>query len=189
MNKKIVLALVILAVLAASFGAFLVLRPTFEEVELKYDDGRPDGSQGLGGEGQGYLVEFWSPAASLTVTKVRMFGKLSGSGYENRTFDVLIWDKDQKELYSGSFAQTKFSLSSGWVDITIPQKVVVGDNFNVVVITNTPREGGVYLHFDSSVKNEHSGLVRSWEKKDWYLEGIPEAKTNWMIRVVGTIKK
>lgn len=118
-----------------------------------------------------------------------MFGKLVGSGYENRTFDVLIWDKDQKELYSGSFSHTKFSLSSGWVDITIPQKVVVGDNFKVVVITNTPREGGVYLHFDSSVKNEHSGLVRSWEEKDWYLEGIQEAKTSWMIRVVGTIKK
>lgn len=87
----------------------------------------------------------------------------------------------------GSFPHTKFSLSSGWVDVDIPD-VVVNDNFSVVVITNTPRESGVYLHYDSSVKNEHSDLIQDWKIKEWHSR-VPREKVNWMIRVVGTIEK
>ena len=174
--KKIILVLV-LAALAVVFTAC----PNPTAIELRYDDGEPDGKQGVGGPGYGFLVEFLPPSAPSSINKVRISGELVGSGYENRTFDVLIWDKARNELYKASFPHTKFP-SSGWAEIDIP-KVVVNDNFSVVVITNTPRDSGVYLHYDSSVKNEHSDLVQDWEAKGWYL-GVPKEKTNWMIRVV-----
>lgn len=193
MSKNIVVVLMVLLALIVALSACAGPTPNIapaselapDEMELRYDDGKPDGRQGLGGPGYGFLVEF-SPSTSFKITKVKIFGELVGSGYENRTFDVMIWE-DQGEVYSSSFPHTKFSSSSGWVEIDIPG-VVVSDNFSVVVITNTPREGGVYLHYDSSVKNEHSDLVQDWEVKDWYLK-VPKEKVNWMVRVMGTIEK
>lgn len=96
--KKIILLLV---VLVALFVVFSACTPAPKEVELKYNDGKPNGIQGIGRPGCGYVVEFLPPSVPLAVSKVRMFGALVGSGYENRTFDVLIWNKEERELYSG----------------------------------------------------------------------------------------
>jgi hypothetical protein len=153
-----------------------------KEIELKYDDGSPDGSMAIGGTGNGRLVQFSPPSTPFTITKVKIFGNLYGTGYENLKFDVQIWDKDLKEIHSASYLHTKFSLSPGWVEIDIPE-VVVGDTFYVLVITNSPREGGVTTGYDSSVKNEHSEVTKSY-KIDWWIS-LPKETTNWMIRVVG----
>ena len=153
--------------------------PTPKEVELKYDDGRPDGNGfAIGGSGRGYIVQFSPPATPLTITKVRIFGKLYGTGYENQTFDAQIWDKDLKEIHSASYPHTKFSLSPGWVELDIPN-IVIGDNFYIHVVTNTPREGGVLIYSDSSVNNEHSEVTHNWEITDWYLSTAKE-KVNWI---------
>jgi len=162
----------------------LVVKKELEinEVELKYDDGRPDGFMAIGGVGNGRLVQFSPPATPFTITKVKIFGNLYGIGYENLKFDVQIWDKDLKEIHSASYPHTKFSISPGWVVIDITD-VVVGDTFYVLAITNSPREGGVTTGYDSSVKNEHSEVTKSY-KVDWWIS-LPKETTNWMIRVAG----
>lgn len=139
----------------------------------------------MNGPGWGYAVEFLPPSSGYAVSKVKIYGKLNGTGYENRTFDVLIWDKAQKELYKVSCRHTLFGTSEGWVDVDIPE-VRVGDNFYVVVIPNTPRESGLYVGYDSSGKNEHSTYVRNWKIIEW-LAGLPQETTNWMVRAVVTV--
>ncbi len=155
--------------------------PAVEEIELKYDDGTLDGRQAFGG--WGYLVRFLPPSTPFTITKVKIFGSLYGSGYENQTFDVQIWDENLKEIYSTSYPHTEFSLRP-WVEIDIPDVAISGD-FYICVNTYSPREGGISIGYDSSVTNEHSEVTQNWEIADWFLQ-IPKEKVNWMIRVVGT---
>ena len=156
--------------------------PKLKEVELKYDDGRADGRHAFGG--WGYLVQFSPPSTPFTITKVKIFGCLYGTGYENRTFDVQVWNEDLKEIHSASYPHTKFSLSPGWVEIEIPN-VAIGNDFYIYVNTYSPREGGVTIGYDSSVTNEHSEVTQNWKIADWFLQ-IPKEKVNWMIRVIGT---
>ena len=156
--------------------------PKLKEVELKYDDGRADGRHAFGG--WGYLVQFSPPSTPFTITKVKIFGCLYGTGYENRTFDVQVWNEDLKEIPSASYPHTKFSLSPGWVEIDIPD-VAIGGDFYIYVNTYSPREGGVNIGYDSSVPNEHSEVTQNWEIADWFLS-VPKEKVNWMIRVSGT---
>ena len=153
-----------------------------KEVELKYDDGTTDWSQAIGGPGRGHIVQFSPPSTPFTITKVKIFGKLYGTGYENLTFDVQIWDSEQKEIHSASYPHTEFSLEPTWVEIDIPDVTVSGD-FYIHVFTNSPKEGGISIHSDSSVVNEHSEVTHNWEIVDWYLSS-PKEEANWMIRVV-----
>ena len=157
--------------------------PSPKEVELKYDDGRPDKS--LAFRGWGSLVRFSPPPMPFTITRVRIFGNLYGSGYENLTFDVQIWDKELKEIYSASHAHTTFKLSADWVEIAIPNVVASGD-FYVHFVPNSPREGGVSIGYDSSVKNEHSEMTQNRKIVDWPVQFGTKEQVNWMIRVVGT---
>lgn len=159
--------------------------PTPKEVELKYDDGFPDDSQAM--RGWGYLVQFSPPPTPFTITKVRIYGKLYGTGYENLTFTVQIWDKDSKEIHSASYPHTKFSVNSGWVEIDIPN-IAVNYNFYVHVVPGSPREGGITIYYDSSVKNEHSELTNEWKVIDWSSPFPTKETVNWMIRVVGTTR-
>jgi len=154
-----------------------------EKGELKYDDGTPDGSYAMGGPGCGYLVQFSPPSTPSVITKVKMFGKTYKAGLENGVFDVQIWDSEQKKIYEASHSHTRFSPEPAWVEIVIPDVIVSGD-FYIVVCTNTPQQGGVALYYDSSVKNEHSEVTRSWEIIHWNLSQAPRETTNWMIRVV-----
>jgi len=155
-----------------------------KELELKYDDGTTDWSQAIGGPGRGHIVQFSPPSTPFTITKVKIFGKLYGTGYENLTFDVQIWDSEQKEIHSASYPHTEFSLEPTWVEIDTPDVTVSGD-FYIHVVTNSPREGGISIHSDSSVVNEHSEVTHNWEIVDWYLSS-PKEEANWMIRVKGT---
>jgi len=161
--------------------------PTVEEIELKYDDGRLDGSMAIGRmPGRGYLVYFSPPSTPFTVTKIKIFGNLYGAGYERLKFAVEVLDKDLKEIHSASYPHTKFSLSPMWVEIDIPN-VVVNSAFYVHVFTHSPREGGVNIGYDSSVTNEHSEVTQNWEIADWFLSA-PKETVNWMIRVIGTAR-
>ena len=155
-----------------------------KEVELKYDDGRLDDSHAIGMmPGSGHLVHFSPPSTPFTVTEINIFGNLYGAGYENLTFTVEVLDKDLKEIHSASYPHTKFRLSPMWVEIDIPN-VVVDGAFYIHVFTHSPREGGVNIGYDSSVKNEHSEVTRDW-KIDWWISS-PKETVNWMIRVIGT---
>jgi len=155
-----------------------------KEFELKYDDGTTDWSQAIGGLGRGHIVQFSPSSTPFTITKVKILGNLYGTGYENLTFDVQIWDSEQKEIHSASYPHTEFSLQPTWVEIDIPD-VTVSSDFYIHVFTNSPKEGGISIHSDSSVVNEHSEVTQNWEIVDWYLSS-PKEEANWMIRVVGT---
>lgn len=165
----------------------LIVERIAEQVELKYDDGKPDGRWAIGGPGRGHLVQFSPPSEPFTINRVTIFGSLYGTGYENRTFTIQVWDRDLNEIYSASHPHTKFSLSQGWVEVEIPA-VAVDGNFYIHVCTQTPREGGIQICYDSSLKNEHSEVTANWEIADWYLE-TPKEKVNWMIRVVGVMSQ
>jgi hypothetical protein len=155
-----------------------------KEVELKYDDGRADSFQAIGrSPGNGYLIDFTPPAIPFTITKVKIYGNLYGTGYESLEFTVEIWDKEQETIYSASYPHTMFSLSEGWVEIDIPE-VAVSNTFYIHVFTQTPREGGINVGYDSSVENEHSDMTLNWEIEWW--GGGDKELVNWMIRVVGT---
>ena len=180
MRKPLIIAGASLLVMLLVLGACAPTLP--KEVELKYDDGRADGGYALGG--WGYLVQFSPPATPFTITKVKIYGNLYGTGYENRTFDVQIWDEALKEKHSASYPHTEFGLSPGWVEIEIPNVAIDGD-FYIYINTYSPREGGVRIGYDSSITNERSEVTQNWEIADWFLQ-IPKEKVNWMIRVIGT---
>jgi hypothetical protein len=186
MRKRIIIISVALVVLVAALCVFYAVRtPVPVEVELKYDDGRPNGLLGVGGAtGLGFIVNFSPPKTSMTVDKIRIFGALTGHGYEGKISEILIRSEDRTELYRGSFQHTRFTHTPGWVEIEIPG-VVVYEEFDVILVTDTPKESGLYIGYDTSVENEYSGLVRNWESSEWYLD-IPKERINWMIRVVGT---
>lgn len=155
-----------------------------KEFDLKYDDGTTDWSQAIGGPGRGHIVQFSPPYTPFAITTVKIFGKLYGTGYENLMFDVQIWDSEQKEIHSASYPHTEFSLQPTWVEIDISDVTVSGD-FYIHVFTNSPKEGGISIHSDSSIVNEHSEVTQNWEIVDWYLSS-PKEEANWMIRVKGT---
>jgi len=164
-------------------------------VELKYDDGtaRDFLSAAPGG---GYLIDFSPPAVPFTIKKVRICGRLYGSGYEGKNFDVEIWDKDYKVLYSATYPVTKFTVNAAiWLDVEVPD-IKVSDKFYVHVYTGTGRMQGIHLGADDSVDNKHSELTaRTTEgvsviRADWSYDPSfwfgDKSKVNWMIRVVGT---
>ena len=154
------------------------------EFELKYDDGMPESYMAIGSmPGMGHLIDFSPAATPFTITKVKIYGHLYGTGYESLEFTVEIWDKEQEAIYSASYPHTKFSLSEGWVEIDIPE-VAVSDTFYVHVFTHSPREGGVNIGYDSSIENEHSEMTLNWEI-EWWGER-PKETVNWMIRVIGS---
>ncbi len=180
-------AFVILLAFSACAGPVSEIGPVSKlvsgEIELKYDDGILGGRQGIGGSGWGAIVEFTPPSAFFNVSKIRIDGEIVGSDYKGRKFDVFIWDNNQKELYKQSFSHSSFE-NLTCVEITV-SGVIVSDNFYVVVVPNTPKEAGVYLHY-SRDENKRSGVVKRWKIVDWYIKPTEET-TNWMIRVIGTV--
>ena len=159
--------------------------PTPKEVELNYDDDQPDNYQAIGRTpGTGYLVHFSPPTTPFTITKVKIYGNLYGTGYENLTFVVQIQDMELKEIHRESYPHTRFSFTGGWLELDIP-KINVEDDFYIHVFTHSPREGGVTIGYDSSVKNEHSEMTRDW-KIEWWSR-LPKETVNWMIRIIGKL--
>lgn len=175
MLKKIVLMLILVAVMLVVFcscGA--------KDVDLKYDNGKLGGLRGMGGVGWGAVVEFSPSSASMTIDTVSICGRLVGAG-DNLIFEVLIWDKEKKELFCGSFSHKLFHESSDWIAIDIP-KTIVEDNFYVIVIPNTSKDNGIYIGYDSSANNGRSAVLQNWQFQD---SGMT---ANWMIRVSGKMK-
>jgi len=156
---------------------------SLEKVELKYDDGTPNGFQAIGfSPGNGYLVDFSPPSTPFTITKIKIFGKLYGTGYEDLNFTVEIWDKNQKTVHRVSHPHTKFTLNPEWVEVEVPE-VAVDDSFHIYVFTTSPKEGGINIGYDSSIENEHSEATKGG-KIEWWVR-VPKERANWMIRVVG----
>jgi len=86
-------------------------------------------------------------------------------------------------LYTCQESYGKFSLKPGWVAIEMPS-IAVNSDFYVFVCTDSPKEGGIVIGYDSSVINEHSEVTKYGKVVDWYLS-TPKEKVNWMIRVGG----
>jgi len=175
------------------------------EMELKYDDGEADGF--LVSVAGGWLVDFTPPAAPFIIHKIRLFGSRSQSG----TFEIEVWDKDRKVLYKEAYPRTKFPTGKhtpgqetmpeggAWVELEMP-KIEVSDKFYVHMWNGPTSLGGIHLGADFSVKNEHSAVtarpagaieeVGKWTPSHFCLcfsvVNWTQAKTNWMIRVIGT---
>ncbi len=159
--------------------------PAAEEVELKYDDGTSDGTYAIGRDpGRGHAVHFSPPATPFTINEVKIYGSLYGTGYEKLLAHIEVLDEDFNILYNRQAPHTKFSSEPSWLSVSIPDIVVDGD-FYILVGTTSPREGGINIHYDSSVVNKHSEVTEAHHIADWYLK-IPKEVVNWMIRVSGT---
>ncbi len=158
--------------------------PIPDEIELKYDDGTSDGSFAIGRDpGRGHIVHFSPPVVPFAINEVKIYGSLYGTGYEELTFQIEVWDEDFDTIYNFLGHHNSFSLAP-WVEIAIPD-IVVGGDFYIFISTGSPREGGVSIHFDSSVVNKHSEVTEAHHIADWYPK-VPKELVNWMIRVKGT---
>ena len=151
--------------------------------ELKYDDGTSEGFCSCGGR-RGYLVGFSPMVTPFSISEIRLFASLVGTGYEQTKPELEIWNKDSNVQHICEVPYTRFSLEPSWVTAEIPS-ITVNDDFCVVFYTNSTSEGGAYIHFDSSVINKHSELVADGQITNWFHKP-PKETTNWMIRVVGT---
>lgn len=158
--------------------------PIPEEIELKYDDGTSDGSCSCGAR-YGYLVHFSPPTTPFAISKVKTLTSLKGSGYESQTVWYEIRDQNLGTLYYLPKPVMSFNHEPTWVTVEMPDITVNGD-FYVFFYPCSTREGGVYLHYDSSQVNSHSEMAELGVLADWgWWEQMPKEKTNWMIRVVG----
>lgn len=171
-----------------------------KEFELKYDDGtaRDSISADIPWLG-GHIVDFLPPGTPFTIKKVRIAGMLSSraSNIKGKTFDVEIWDKGQKVLYSATYPYTKFTVDAAtWVEFEVPD-IEVTDKFYAHIYTDSPWPG-LHIGADDSVVNEHSdttirtaeGVAHILVEWPYYSYGNwfeDKSKVNWMIRVVGTV--
>jgi len=172
-----------------------------KEFELKYDDGQARDAIGtIPPYFGGYVVDFSPPATPFTIRKACIAGGIYARGLENKTFDVEIWNKDQKVLHRATYPYTKFPMLAGervvvWAEFEVPN-IEVSDKFYVHIYTDSPYPG-LQIGADDSVINEHSeftvrdgGLTRivdPWPcERDWGWFG-DKSKVNWMIRAVGTV--
>lgn len=171
-----------------------------KEVELKYDDGSARDSISayvpyLGG----HIVDFSPPVSPFTIKKIRIAGVIFPSALkaiEGKKFDVEIWDKDQKVLYSVTYPYTKFIVgATTWVDFEVPD-IKVNDNFYAHIYTDSPFPG-LHIGADDSVINKHSettirttggaaSILAKWPYDSIWGWFGDKSKVNWMIRVVGT---
>ncbi len=154
------------------------------EVELKYDQGRSGGSSSSGQ--QGFLVRFSPSTKPLYISKVKVFANIRGTTDQERKSKLEILDKGYNVLYVAEEPYSSFNSKPGWVTIEIPE-ITVNDDFYVAFYTNSRRDNGIYIHFDSSATNKHSEMIQDGKIIDWVWGEKPlKEKTNWMIRVVGT---
>ncbi len=164
-----------------------------KEIEIKYDDGSAENRMFFG-EGYGHLISFSPPAAPFTVKNIKIYGAIFGSGWEDKNFEVEIWNKDCEVLYSAAHPVRLFYVppkGSKWLEVEVPDIKVAGE-FYVHIYTY----GGIVLGADNSVPNLHSSstvrtggsaaeISTTWpiDSEQWYGDA---SKVNWMIRAVGT---
>lgn len=152
------------------------------EVELKYDDGMSDGSCSTGS--YGLIVHFSPPATPFVIDKIKIFANLRGTGYKSQNPEIEIWDKNFTVVHYWQESTTTFSREPSWMTLDVSNITVDGD-FSIVFYPNSTKDDGVYLNYDSSVRNRHSEVVLDGQIADWIFERIPKEKANWMIRVIG----
>lgn len=161
----------------------LKLTQNSNEIELKYDNGIAKNSCSAGG--YFFSVKFSPPSTPFTIEKIKLFTNLQGSNYEAQKVEVKILSKDLAPLFSKQKPASEFSRDPEWVTVDVPNIIVNGD-FYIYLYTNSKREGGVYIYYDSSLTNQHSDyLMPTGEIAEWTVPN-PKDTTNWMIRVIGT---
>ena len=132
-----------------------------KEVELKYDNGQARDyiSASVPWVG-GHIVDFAPPATPFTIKKVRVAGTIHPPALgvvKSKTFDVEIWDKNQKVLHSATYPYTKFPVAAAWVEFDVPN-VEVNDRFYAHIYTDSPWPG-LHIGADDSITNEHSNAT------------------------------
>ena len=165
-----------------------------KEIELSHDDGIAEvvlsPSQG------GYLVSFSPPSVPFVVKKIRMYGMRRAS--QRTEFQIQIWDKAQKAIFSSTHPFTVFPLGTAadakWVELEVPD-IEIGSDFFIHLYTGNFKEEGIAIGADNSVINRHSDLTiidpggtylirAGWtfQQGNWWTD---KTKVNWMIRVAG----
>lgn len=164
-----------------------------KEIELKHDDGKQEGIYSAQSN-YGYIVEFVPPTTPLRIKEVRIFGILTGSGWEGKEFTVYIVSNEGQLLYEVASSVTKFYPDRPkWVAINIPD-VEISNTFHVLVYTGTGPFEGIHIGTDLSGVNEHSNVTIRQPNgtfsasTHWpWPSNAPlgdKNKVQWMIRVI-----
>ncbi|MDD5313304.1 MAG: CARDB domain-containing protein [Dehalococcoidia bacterium] len=173
-----------------------------KEVELKYDTGDSEDALWAGTSG-GFLIDFTPPGRHFTLKKIRICGGIYGVGWERKSFELYILDKNKNILLNYTYPVDKFPVRGAfpyqppvWVDFDMPSMKMT-DSFYVYLYTNMKRHYGIQIGVDDSIVNEHSSLGAGkppeivkvsmgnlYPRNIWYSD---ETRVNWMIRVVGAM--
>ena len=155
-----------------------VLSEKEPEIELKHDDGAPEGGRSMAGSGHAVLFE--RPDGEWAVKTVKVYGSRYGHPRAPDEF-VLVYLCDEQMNVVEEARAPYATFERGpprWYSLPVPD-VPVPKRFYVCVNFNPHRTKGVYVHYDRSVKVSHSR------------EALPgqhnrpvDEKYDWMIRAV-----
>ena len=169
-------------------------------VELKHDDGTPEAE--IHADSGGYLIHFSPASVPFVIDKIRAYGAALPA--ERTQFELEIWDKGQKVIYSTTVPLTVFPAiatpaearkESRWVEIPVPG-IEVNSDFLVHVLAASSPLNGLVIGADDSTWNLHSSLTSltssgTYEMRDGWGNYKPDLwfadknKVNWMVRAVG----
>jgi len=170
------------------------------EVELKYDNGVPQGTL-WAGYNNGFIISFTPPAKPFILNKVSICCGIYGVAWEGKTFDLYVLDPFNTPLFSKTYAIAKIPVKGAfpyrppsWVEFDI-SPLNIEDDFQVYFFTGTGMHKGIQVGVDDSVVNEHSDLAGGrppnlapvaidtfYNSTFWYSD---RSKVNWMIRASG----
>ena len=151
-----------------------------KSVVLKYDNGKMDKFQSLGGSGA-QTVAFDAPAAEQYVYGVTFYGSQYGGQHDFDAVngDIYILDDDMNVISRTSFPYSLLTQQKAWIDVpTLPTKVT--GKFYVALHAHSEQFKGIYVGYNENAENSHSSLSDVSPKR---FEKMPsEKKLEWMIR-------
>ena len=160
-------------------------------LELKYDSDSASYSFYSLGNG-GHAVYFDNPG-SITITGIKIFGKMYGNSPDNPVH-VRLWDKNFNNIYAYDITYKDFPQSdASWITVPVPPLLRTGDFYASVFTQSAPQGntgGGVSIGYDTSTKSGHSHILSGGNNKrvqDVNIgpnKTIPPSTIDWKIRIL-----
>ncbi|MGA2122552.1 MAG: toll/interleukin-1 receptor domain-containing protein [Methanoregula sp.] len=160
-------------------------------LELKYDSDSASYSFYSLGNG-GHAVYFDNPG-SITITGIKIFGKMYGNSPDNPVH-VRLWDKNFNNIYAYDITYKDFPQSdASWITVPVPPLLRTGDFYASVFTQSAPQGntgGGVSIGYDTSTKSGHSHILSGGNNKrvqDVNIgpnKTIPPSMIDWKIRIL-----
>jgi len=177
-----------------------------QDVEFKYDNDKPRDALWAGNNG-GFLIGYDPPYRPFALKMVRICGGVYGTGWEGKSFNLMVLDSDMKSIVSDdSYVVAKFPVRSAfpyqhptWVDFNMPISTF-NNKFYIYLYTGYTGMGkhrGIHIGVDDSTVNDETSFLAQgrppgiviveatsqYPAPIWYSD---ITRVNWMIRACGT---